>query len=182
MVRIDSKIFLVFLGILVAGISISGCSQSEESEQQTTETGSAGGSNVEVEYSTGTSSSSDWCNVGSTTSVNTAEGSSNVKITGFEKQSIEGQEFNLCCGEVEITAGGEYHKEKMCFDEKAEHSVSYQYDTQKGEYLKVMVTYIKDGKQCSKLFDEEGNVLAEMCEGEIPTIEGMEDMPEMPVE
>lgn len=185
MVRIDSKTLLIFLGILVAGIAISGCSQSEDTNQQTTETGSTGETNVEVEHSTGTSStgsSSDWCNSGSTTNVNTAEGSSNVKIIGFENQVIEGTELKLCCGEVEVTAEGVSHKEKVCFDENAKHSVSYQYDNQKGEYIKVMVTYLKDGKQCSKLFDEDGNVLAEMCEGEIPNMEDGEDMPEMPTE
>jgi len=151
---------------------MSGCSQQTEPQQieQAEEAGVEETTTMSVETSI---KGGEWCSVGSYSKVSTVEGVSNVKITGFEKFNIEGKELNLCCGEVEVSAAGEEKKEKLCYDENVDYSIVFVYNAEKGEYVKTMVKYIKDGKSCYKMFDENGNFRTEFCEGEMPEMPGM---------
>jgi|GEM_PF-4107700 hypothetical protein len=167
-------VLYAFLGFVVAGACLSGCSQ--ESGEKAEE--------IHGETPTTTAEStgkplSEWCAIGSHSKVTTQEGMSEVKVTGIENLDIEGKEFTLCCGEIEVSVDGEHTKEKICYDETGDNSILFVYSEDKGEYVKTMVRYLKNGESCSKMFDEDGNVLIEMCESGISSMDmpGMGEMP-----
>ena len=89
-------------------------------------------------------------------------------ITGVEKHTVAGKSMNLCCSEIDVTEiTEEGFKMKTCSDmvTGGDYGITWMANKETGwEYAKYMEMYLQNGRDCTKQFDPEGNVVAEACQ------------------
>jgi len=104
----------------------------------------------------------DWCEVGT----HGVSAGSNFTVIGFETHEVGNKSMKLCCTVYEIINQEEIgkFKQKMCNDENDNNFINFYYNYSSKNWYKVSEGFIRGDQSCSRMYDENVNILFETCD------------------